>query len=80
MVQRTCELGVDIKLQTEVKGIVRSPDGGITVSAFLITEDGNRKEELVIATDMVVHGAGRVPDIEGLDLEAAEIEYDHKKA
>jgi pyruvate/2-oxoglutarate dehydrogenase complex dihydrolipoamide dehydrogenase (E3) component len=28
---------------------------------------------------MVVHGAGRVPDIEDLDLEAARIEYDHKK-
>jgi glutathione reductase (NADPH) len=79
LVQRTRELGVDIQLQTEVKGIVRSSDGGLTVNAFSITEDGNRKEELVIATDMVVHGAGRVPDIEGLNLEAAEIEYDHKK-
>lgn len=37
------------------------------------------KRECVIKTDMVVHGAGRVPDIEGLDLEAAQIEYDHKK-
>jgi glutathione reductase (NADPH) len=28
---------------------------------------------------MVVHGAGRVPDTETLDLEAAGIEYDKKK-
>jgi glutathione reductase (NADPH) len=28
---------------------------------------------------MVVHGAGRVPDVETLDLEAAGIEYDKKK-
>jgi glutathione reductase (NADPH) len=31
-VQRTHEIGVDIQLQTEVKGIARSPDGGLTVS------------------------------------------------
>jgi glutathione reductase (NADPH) len=33
----------------------------------------------MIETDIVVHGAGRVPDVETLDLEAAGIEYDKKK-
>ena len=80
LVQRTRELGIDVHLQTEVKGIVRSSDNGLAVNAFSIIEhDGNRKEERVIETDIVVHGAGRVPDIEGLDLEAAGIEYDNKK-
>jgi glutathione reductase (NADPH) len=82
LVQRTRELGIDVQLQTEVKGIVRrSSDNGLAVNAFSIRkDDGNsNKEECIIDTDMVVHGAGRVPDIEGLDLGAAGIEYDLKK-
>ena len=82
LVQSTRELGIDVQLQTEVKGIVRrSSDNGLAVNAFSIREDdGNsNKEERIIDTDMVVHGAGRVPDIEGLDLGAAGIEYDLKK-
>jgi glutathione reductase (NADPH) len=50
------------------------------VNALSVREDGNsNKEEHIIETDMVVHGAGRVPDVETLDLEAAGIEYDKKK-
>src|SRR6185437_12518884 len=52
----------------------------LTVNAFYVGEKGNRsKEDHIIETDMVVHGAGRVPDVETLDLEAAGIEYDKKK-
>jgi glutathione reductase (NADPH) len=81
LIQSTRELGVDVLLQTEVKGIVRrSSDNGLAVNAFYIGENGNRtKEEHIIEADMVVHGAGRVPDVETLDLEAAGIEYDKKK-
>ena len=80
LIQSTRELGVDVQLQTEVKGIVRSSDNGLAVNAFsIIEDDGSKKEERIIETDMIVHGAGRVPDVEGLDLEAARIEYDHKK-
>jgi glutathione reductase (NADPH) len=80
LVQSTRELGVDVRLQTEVKGIVKSSDNGLTVNAFQVGENGNRsKEDHIIEADMVVHGAGRVPDVETLDLEAAGIEYDKKK-
>jgi glutathione reductase (NADPH) len=80
LVQSTHELGVDVRLQTEVKGIVRSSDNGLTVNAFRVGENGNKtKDDHIIETDMVVHGAGRVPDVETLDLEAAGIEYDKKK-
>jgi glutathione reductase (NADPH) len=79
LVQRTRELGVDVQLQTEVKGIVRSSGNGLAVNAFSIREDGNSKEEHIIETDMVVHGAGRVPDIESLGLDAGGVEYDRKK-
>ena len=80
LIQSTLELGIDVRLQTEVKGIIKSSDNGLSVNAFYIGENGNRtREEHIIETDMVVHGAGRVPDIETLDLEAAGIEYDKKK-
>jgi glutathione reductase (NADPH) len=80
LIQSTRELGIDVQLQTEVKGIVRSSDNGLNVNAFYIGENWNRtKEENIIETDMAVHGAGRVPDVETLNLEAAGIEYDHKK-
>ena len=80
LIQSTLELGIDVRLQTEVKGIAKSSDNGLSVNAFYIGENGNRtREEHIIETDMVVHGAGRVPDIETLDLEAAGIEYDKKK-
>jgi glutathione reductase (NADPH) len=80
LIQSTRELGIDVQLQTEVKGIAKSSDNGLTVNAFYIEENGNRtKEEHIIETDMVVHGAGRVPDVDRLDLEAAGIEYDKKK-
>ena len=80
LVQSTRELGIDVLLQTEVKGIVRSSGNGLSVNAFYTGDNGNRtKEEHIIETDMVIHGAGRVPDVETLDLEAAGIEYDKKK-
>jgi glutathione reductase (NADPH) len=80
LIQSTRELGIDIQLQTEVKGIVKSSDGSIIVNAFYIGENGNpTKEEQKIETDMVVHGASRVPDVDTLDLESARIEYDKKE-
>ncbi len=78
LVKRTRELGIDVQLQTEVKAIVSSSGNGLTVNASF-KQDDNSKEERAFETDMVVHGAGRVPDIQHLDLEAARIEYDQKK-
>jgi glutathione reductase (NADPH) len=44
LVQRTRELGVDVQLQTEVKGIVRSSDNGLAVNALSIIENGKSKD------------------------------------
>ena len=80
LIQSTRDLGIDILLQTEVKEIVRSSNGGFAVNAFYTGENGNRTtEEHIIEADIVVHGAGRVPDVETLDLESGGIEYDKKK-
>jgi len=61
LVLRTRELGVDVKLGTAVKGIVRTTSGLVVQ-----TSSYDNNEERTIEADMVVHGAGRVPDIEAL--------------
>ena len=46
-----------------------------TNQLLAVVEAGD--EEKVYYTDMVVHGAGRVPDIADLNLEAAGIKASH---
>ena len=71
LVQRTSELGIDVHLQTKVEAIEDgNHDGRFVVHSSNIT-DG---EKYRIDADMVVHGAGRVPEIDDLDLMAAGVE------
>ncbi|MGH9456028.1 MAG: dihydrolipoyl dehydrogenase family protein [Thermoanaerobaculia bacterium] len=60
-------LGIDVRLQTVVTGIERH-DGGLLVSAR------HGSEELRVEADLVVHGAGRVPAVDELDLPAGAVE------
>jgi glutathione reductase (NADPH) len=55
LVERTRKLGIDVQLATTVKGIEKS-SGGLAVRAS--TPKGDHAFE----ADMVVHGAGRVPE------------------
>jgi len=71
LVERTRELGVEVRLQTEVKGIDKN-SGRLNVHA--ISGGEKRKFE----TDLVVHGAGRVPDIEDLGLDTAGVQWDRR--
>src|SRR4029453_16404579 len=66
---RTRALGIDVQLQTEVKRIDRLADG-FHVEA---TTAGRMRR---FTADMVVHGAGRVPEIDDLALDAAGIAWD----
>jgi glutathione reductase (NADPH) len=69
--EKTQRLGARIHLQAEVKAIERNTDG-LAVHAQVA---GASK---TFAADLVVHGAGRVPDIEDLNLTAAAIEADKR--
>ncbi len=69
LVQATRDLGVDIQLNTTVEAIEK--DGG----QFVI-ETSAENEKQIFKTDMVVHSAGRVPAIDDLELENANIERD----
>ena len=59
--------GIDLRLETRVEGISRTA-AGLTVQAS--SPAGSQSFE----ADLVVHGAGRVAEIDDLDLAAAEIE------
>jgi glutathione reductase (NADPH) len=60
--------GIDVHCDVTITGIQKKA-GGFVVS----TKDGRQ-----FAADLVVHGAGRVPDIESLDLERAGIDHSRK--
>lgn len=71
LVQATRELGVEIRLQTEVTAIDRS-EGRVLVHMR------TSAQEHMVEADLVVHAAGRVPDIDDLDPEVAGVDRDQK--
>ncbi|MDF1542301.1 MAG: NAD(P)/FAD-dependent oxidoreductase [Anaerosomatales bacterium] len=60
-------LGIDIMLDAPVQGVEKSA-GGLAV----VTPDR------IVEVDAVFHGAGRAPDLEGLDLETGGVEYSRR--
>jgi glutathione reductase (NADPH) len=63
------EVGIDVRLNTRVTAIERN-SGDFSVRAA----SGGREQ--VFTADLVVHAAGRVPDLEPLSLAAAGVETD----
>ena len=63
--------GVRLVLDCEIKGVKQGSEGKV------ISFAGNDRQE-AIAVDEILVGAGRQPNVE-LNLEAAGVEYDHKK-
>jgi glutathione reductase (NADPH) len=71
LVERTRELGIDVHLETEAIGIEKS-------SAQLIVRALASGETGTFQSEMVVHAAGRVPEINDLNLDAAGIEWEKR--
>jgi glutathione reductase (NADPH) len=71
LVERTRALAVRVELRTRVKAVERH-DAGFILHAS--TDGVDRRVE----ADMVVHGAGRRPDLDDLDLPAAGVEWDEQ--
>ncbi|MDF9799127.1 glutathione reductase (NADPH) [Catalinimonas alkaloidigena] len=71
LVKATEELGIALHLESEVVAIEKV-DKGYTVKAQ--AKDG----EKTIQTDLVVNAAGRVPELDSLNLEKANISYGKK--
>ncbi|HAH48990.1 MAG TPA: NAD(P)/FAD-dependent oxidoreductase, partial [Planctomycetaceae bacterium] len=70
LVKYSRDLGINIILSADVLSLYKNKNRKLEVT---VRQNWMEKEYY---TDMVVHGAGRVPATEGLDLERAAIEYD----
>jgi glutathione reductase (NADPH) len=71
LVGRSRELGIDVELGAEVRA-VEATSGGLAVRAEI--EGRERRFE----GDLVVHGAGRVPEIHDLDLAVASVKTERR--
>ncbi len=71
LTQATRELGVDIRLNTAVEGIEKDSD-------HFAVKASDRNGRQTFDADLVVHGAGRVPDIDDMDLEKASIKREKR--
>ncbi len=69
LVSASREVGIDVQLDTQVEGIESIASGLIVATSI---KGHKRKFE----ADLVVHGGGRVPNIDSLDLKAAAVRYD----
>jgi glutathione reductase (NADPH) len=69
LVKWSREIGMDVQLGTSVKSIEKRPSG-------LIVKTSNGKDEKEYRADLVVHGAGRVPEIDELDLARGGVEHE----
>jgi glutathione reductase (NADPH) len=71
LVARSRALGIDVRLRAAVTRIRK------TGSVFTVDADG-QGTTLQMEAEMVVHGAGRVPEIDDLNLDAAGVTWDQQ--
>ncbi|HQZ40747.1 MAG TPA: NAD(P)/FAD-dependent oxidoreductase [Vicinamibacterales bacterium] len=69
LVDRSRSLGIDVRLGSTVTAVERSN------AAFIVHAQTEGRSTQLVA-DLVVHGAGRVPEIDDLDLDAAGVKWD----
>ena len=80
LLKKTNEVGINVKLDSSVKKI-DTTDNGRKFAVHVSTPEnsqGDNRESQIIETDLVVHGAGRVPDTDSLDVQTGGVELDVK--
>ncbi len=71
LITRGTEAGIELRRFTTITAIERSQNGcAVSVERSGLPE--------TMEFDLVVHGAGRVPELSGLDLDAAGVEWDER--
>jgi glutathione reductase (NADPH) len=82
LMQRTEDLGINIQLQKQVNKIEQNTSDNsflVYTSSFSNTSSSSaNQDDTGFQADIVVHGAGRVPDVSELDLEVAGVQFGHK--
>ncbi len=71
LVKATREIGVDLHLNTAVEAVEKDGD-------HFVVNASSEQGKQAFAADLVVHGAGRVPEIDDLDLDKAGIAREKK--
>ncbi|MGV8906106.1 MAG: dihydrolipoyl dehydrogenase family protein [Acetobacterium sp.] len=71
LVEKSKEIGIHIHTSTSVDAVEKT-EKGFTVHCL------KKGEQLAIEGEMVVHGAGRVANLLGLNLEAGNVEFTRK--
>ena len=71
LVRRTRDVGIRVELGTEVRGLEALPDRIVVLGA----QGGQERR---FETDLAVHAAGRVPEIDDLDLHVAGVEREKR--
>lgn len=69
LVDKSRQVGIDLHAGTSVAAVEQDATG------YKVRTSSGEKQE-VFEADLVVHAAGRVPDVDGLDLETAGVELD----
>ncbi len=68
LIKRGSDVGVDVRRRTSITGVTKTGSG----YKVHIDTAGTPAE---IDADLIVHGAGRVPELSRLDLEAGQVAY-----
>jgi glutathione reductase (NADPH) len=71
LVRRTRDVGIRLELNVEVGGVEAQPKGFAVIGA-------RGGQTLRFETDLAVHAAGRVPDIDDLDLDTAGVKREKR--
>lgn len=71
LLHATRDIGIDVQLRTAVEAVEK-------IGRYLIVHAAKENMKEKFQADLVVHGAGRVPEVEDLDLEKAGVEYTKK--
>jgi glutathione reductase (NADPH) len=71
LVRRTRELGIRVEVDVDVRGVEAIGDR-------LLVRGVQRGADRSFEADLAVHGAGRVPEIDDLDLEAGGVKHDKR--
>ncbi len=71
LMNRTKEIGVDLQLNTDVNKIEKNGN------EFIVHGKTNGEEQ-TYKGELVVHGAGRIPDIDDMNLDKGNVKFDKK--
>jgi glutathione reductase (NADPH) len=75
--QELREIRKHLNKTENIKNIENTESNDINSKLELVTFDKKSKKEVTHKCDMVVHGLGRVPDIEGLQAEKGGVKLEH---